>query len=355
MTTADARIPEIPGIGDAHPSRAGSVLSVLVSRMLPIRVGQIAAWEIAIVAAALTFQAFSFTGRFASTLVAVLVVGTTSVRVAGRHFAGWTLTWLGYRLLRHEDRKLATDPLLGLAPDLRLRQHTDRAGHRFGLAGVGDGWTAVVRVHGDPDPRALLGVVRGVCEAGEIPLAAAQLAIRAGCAERVTLLAVRFRAADAPLAALCRGTGELGQFRATTRAALDVVGALADAGCRGTVLEAGELAAELRASLGVGARVVVADDWRSWSAGDTEQAGFAATAEALGARARGAAFTVTSFTASRTRQGSVREAVVVREVVVRSAGLEVRPTAHDFDVPVVPLYGRHDSAVRRTLPLALPR
>lgn len=350
MTTADARLPGISGSGDTHPSRLGWLLSVLATRMLPIRPAQVAAWEVAVLAAALTFHLAGLVGRVVIAFAALLVVGSTSVRIAGRHFAGWTLTWIGYRLLQHDDRKLATDPLLGLVPDFRLRQHADRAGNRFGIAGVGDGWSAVVRVHGDPDPLKVLDVVRGACDDAEIPLAAAQLTIRADSAERTQFVAVRYRVADAPLAALSRGSGELGQLRATARAALGVVGALADAGLDSTVLEAGALAAELRASLGAGSRVVVSDEWCAWSAGDTEQSGFAATPNVLGAHARGAAFTVTSATVSRTRHGRFRE-----EIVVRAAGLGGRPGTKDFDVPVVPLYGRHEAAVRRTLPLALAR
>lgn len=350
MTTADARMPGRPGRRDTYPGHLGLPLSFVATRMLPIRPGQIAAWEVAIIAAASTFTVFGFAGRFVATLAAVLVVGTTSVRVAGRHFAGWTLTWIGYRLLRHHDRKLATDPLLGLVPDFRLRQHVDRTGNHFGIAGVADGWSAVVRVHGDPDPRTLLHVVRQACDNEDIPLAAAQLTIRVDSSERVHLVAVRFRAAEAPLAAISRGAGELGPLRATARAAVGVVGALADAGCRATVLEAGELAAELRASLGVSSQGGVSDGWSSWSAGDTAQAGFAASADALGTHARNAAFTITSATVSRTRHGKLRD-----DVVVRAAGLCGRPCPRDFDVPVVPLYGRHESAVRRTLPLALAR
>lgn len=352
MTTAGARIPGISRNGDTHPSRAGSPLSVLAARMLPIRFTQIAAWEATVIAAALTFHLAGPAGRVAIALAAALVVAGTSVRVAGRHFAGWTLIWIGYRLLQHHDRKLAMDPLLGLAPDFRLRQHGDRSGNRFGIAGVGDGWSAVVKVHGEPDPRTLLDVVRKACDNPDIPLSAAQLTIHADGARRAYLVAVRFRAAEAPLAAISRGSGELGEHRATARAALGVVAALADAGYDSTVLEAGELAAELRASIGVGAdsRVVVSDGWRSWSAGDTEQAGFSATADVLGAHARGAAVTVTSFTTSRTSHGKLRDDVVVR-VVAR----EGTPDAKDLDFPVVPLYGRHETSVRRSLPLALTR
>ncbi|NKQ56555.1 type VII secretion protein EccE [Amycolatopsis sp. K13G38] len=319
--------------------------------MLPIRLTQLAAWEAAIVAIPLTFGLVGLPGRLAIGIAALLVVATTSVRVAGRHFAGWTLTWISYRLLQHDDRKLARDPLLVLVPDFRMRQHIDRAGNRYGVVGVGDGWSAVLRVHGEPDVEAVSELLRKACDDAEIPLAGAQLTIRTDGVARAYLVAVRYRPADAPLAALSRGRGELGELRATTRAALGVLGTLAEAGYRASVLEAGELAAELRTSLGgPGPDAVVDDGWHAWSAGTVSHAAFAANADALGAHARGALFTVSSRTLIRTPGAGVRE-----EITVRAAAGHAPPATRDFDVPVVTLYGRQEPAVRRSLPLALTR
>ncbi|SFK80910.1 type VII secretion protein EccE [Amycolatopsis sacchari] len=342
MTTADARIPALTG---AH--RPGAVLA---SHVLPVRLAQVACWLLALVFCALEPSA-------GPALLAALVVGTTSVHVAGRHLAGWALTWVRFRLLRHTDRRLGTDPLLVLAPDLRLRQHHDRAGHRFGAVGVEDGWSAVLRLNPGvkPDVTALTAVLRQACEAPEIPLSGAQLLVRTHRGQRTYLLALRFRPADAPLAALSRGPGELGEHRALTRAALDVLGALAERGYPATVLEAGELAAELRMSLGAQGEplpgTAVDEGWRAWSGAGLVQTCFSPRADlesAFRASARGAVFTVASYRLHRTSQGRLHE-----EVLFRVAGSRV-PRADELEVPVVPLYGRHEAAVRRTLPLALP-
>ncbi|TVT07396.1 type VII secretion protein EccE [Amycolatopsis bartoniae] len=315
--------------------------------VLPIRPAQVAVWVLAAVCC-LADQSPE------TELLAALVVGATSVRLAGRHFAGWALTWVRYRLLRHDDRRLGTDPLLVLAPDFRLRQHHDRAGNRFGVIGSGNGWTAVLRLTTEPDVRWLSGLLRHVCENEEIPLAGAQLVARSERGRRVHLVALRYRPADAPLAALSRGPGELGEHRALVRAALNLLGTLAEAGYPATILEAGELAAELRATLGVqGEPAAVSDGWRAWSAAGTTQACFTPRADlesAFHAGARQAAFTVASFSLRRTSRGRLREDVVLRVVEHRRA-----PRADDLDVVAVPLYGRHESAVRRTLPLACAR
>jgi type VII secretion protein EccE len=358
LTTADARIPAIHGAGDAR--RLGWRPRAVISRMLPIRSGQMVAWVVAAIVAALTFPVVGQPARIVFVTLAVLVFGTTSVRLARRHLAGWTLTWISYRLLRHDDRRLGADPLLVLAPDLRLRQHADRAGNRFGIAGVGDGWIAVVKLRpaAEPDVGKVADVLRHACDNADIPLAGAQLVLRTEGEQREYLLAVRYRSAEAPLAALARGSGELGEHRATTRAALGVVGALAETGCPSTVLEAGELAAELRRFLGVQGRSgATADGWRSWSAGNTTQACFGGLCTdnlqaVFLAQAPTAGFTVTSYMLHRTALGRLREDVMIRVV---HQGTETPPSAADLDVPAVPLYGRHESAVRRTLPLALPR
>jgi Putative type VII ESX secretion system translocon, EccE len=355
VTTADA--------GEPSPHHDGSLLSAITTRLLPIGFGQLAAWDAAAIAILLAFATLEEPARSLVAAVAALVLAATSVRIAGRHLAGWMLTWISYRLLQHEDRHLGTDPLLVLAPDLRLRQHADRAGNRYGIVGIGDGWTAVVRLHTEPDIGKVTEVLRQACDNADIPLAGAQLLVRADATRREYLLAVRFRPADAPLAALSRGSGELGELRATARAALGVLG---EAGYHGTVLEAGELAGELRAILGGqgaladGRQVTgprVADGWRSWSAGDTTQTCFAALTRpglplVLGPHASGARFTVTSYTLCRTTLGRLRADVTIRVVRHRDARGPAR--SRDLQVPAVPLYGRHEAAVRRTLPLALP-
>ncbi|NBH11790.1 type VII secretion protein EccE, partial [Amycolatopsis sp. SID8362] len=70
----------------------------------------------------------------------------TSVRFAGRHLAGWALTWTAFRLRRHDTRRDSPDPLLSVAGPVKVRQHVDRAGNRFGVAEVDGGWSALVRL-----------------------------------------------------------------------------------------------------------------------------------------------------------------------------------------------------------------
>ncbi|GAB3571708.1 type VII secretion protein EccE [Amycolatopsis endophytica] len=357
MTAADAGVSAGGGTGPRAPRTRRITVAPFV---LPISFAQIAVWECALIAVLLAVQGV-LPAKLVVTALALVVVAGTSVRFAGRHLAGWALTWVSYRLLQHDERRQAADPLRVLAHDFRLRQHVDRAGNRFGVAGVGDGWTAVIRLRAgvEPDVARVLDLLRAACENPEIPLSGAQLLVRTSFGERTYLVAVRFREHDAPLAALARGGGEPGELRATTRAALALMGALAKAGYGSTLLEAGELATELRASLGTDfpSRTPITDGWRSWSAGGVTQAGFAPLTREdvpvlLTTTSDGAALTVTSYTLRRNRFGRLTDEVTLR--LARYAGSRRPPRTRDLGVPVVPLYGRHASAVRRTLPLALP-
>lgn len=351
MTTADARLPGVAGDGPPRP--AGRPRAAGGIGLRPVRFGQLALWEAAAFAVPLACRAYGPAALLPAALLALVVVAATSVRVAGRHVAGWALTWVSYRLLAHDDRRRTTDPLLVLTPDLRLRQHADRAGNRFGIAGVGGGWTAVMKLSGQPDPATVLGIARRACADIEIPLASAQLLVRSRAGRRTYLFAVRYRPADAPLAAFARGRGELGELRATARAALGVLGALDEAGCGGTVLEASELAAELRASLGVPLTAEVTNGWRAWKAGTVSQACFTPLPGTPPVpEPVGALFTVVSHTVCRTRGDQLREEATLR--VAWSAGTR-RPHDREPDLPAMPLYGCHEAAIRRTLPFALPR
>ncbi|WP_236788798.1 type VII secretion protein EccE [Amycolatopsis sp. GM8] len=343
MTAAGAWIRTLPG---PHGFTA----------VLPVRPAQIIVWAIALTAVLVDRGAIVV-------LLAALLIGATSVRVAGLYLADWVFVWVRYRLLQHDDRRLGDDPLLVLAPDFRLRQHHDRAGNSFGVVGIDGGWTAVLRLApGDePDLAKLTAVLREACDNADIPLAGAQLLARTEGARRVYLIAVRYRPAEAPLAALARGTGELGEHRAIVRAALGIAGQLAETGVTATVLEAGDLAAELREILGVKGDLLarrhrpsaVVDGWRSWSAAGTTQSCFtpkSSLESAFSASARGAAFTVVSYQLRRTQLGRLHEDVTIR--VVKYQGTRRPPNSADLDVPVVPLYGRHEASVRHTLPLA---
>jgi type VII secretion protein EccE len=321
--------------------------------LLPIRPLQAAVWEIAAIAVLLawTIDGVGQPARIGVTVAAGLVVLLTSVRFAGRHLAGWALTWTAFRLRRHDTRRESPDPLHCVAGPVKVRQHVDRAGNRFGVAEVDGGWSAIVRLTpGAEAPGPLLDILRAAYRRPDVPLASAQLLTwaipRGEQVLRVRWLAVRYRPDLAPLAALARGGGDLGALRSTASAALSLMGLLAEAGYQSTVLEAGELAQELRVALGVqGSAGAPPERWRSWVWGESTQVCFSPRSASVGDFAvPGAAFTATSYTLTRTPGGRERTEVTVR-VGGRSG------SAPGF--PAVPLHGRHGFGVRRTLPLAL--
>ncbi|WP_158888376.1 type VII secretion protein EccE [Amycolatopsis anabasis] len=332
--------------------------------ILPIRVSQVAGWEIAAILMLLAAGpgTLTETGRIVAVSLAALVVVTTSIRFAGRHLAAWTFIGLTYRLRQHDDRHDAGDPLHALAGEVRLREHVDRAGNRFGVAETGSGWTAVLRMTApvNPDPEILVEALRDAYERTDIPLAGAQLVAwtmprsDGGTPYRVHWLAVRYRPEEAPIAALARGGGDLGALRACACAALTVLGALAEAGYECTVLDAAELGEELALALGAERdSAEITDGWRSWTAGGLAQSCFLPhdtgdLSRLLTAHAPGAAFTASSFALRRTAAGKTREDVAIR-VGTRTGLPAARP-----DVPAFPLHGRHADHVRRSLPLALP-
>lgn len=325
--------------------------------LLPIRPLQAAAWEIAAIAVLLAWLAGGVTQpmRIGVSVGAGLVVLLTSVRFAGRHLAGWAVTWTAFRLRRHDTRRDSADPLLCVAGPVKVRQHVDRAGNRFGVAEVDGGWSALVRLTpgaGSPSPAALVDALRAAYRRTDVPLASAQLLTwaipRGEQVLRVHWLAVRYRPDLAPIAALARGGGDLGALRSTASAALSLMGSLAEAGYPSTVLEAGELAQELRVALGVqGSPEAPPDHWRSWVWGAAAQRCFTPrSARVPAVSVPGAAFTATSYTLTRTPGGREKTEVTIR-VGARPGAPVPAPGA------AVPLHGRHGAAVRKTLPLAL--
>jgi type VII secretion protein EccE len=323
--------------------------------LLPIRPLQAALWEIAGIAVLLAWMvdAVSQPVRIAVSAAAGLLVLLTSVRFAGRHLAGWALTWTAFRLRRHDTRRDSPDPLLSVAGTVKVRQHVDRAGNRFGVAEIDGGWSALVRLTQGPEaPGPLVEALRSAYRRTDVPLASAQLltwAIPHGeQVLRVRWLAVRYRPDLAPIAALARGGGDLGALRSTASAALSLMGALAEAGYQSTVLEAGELAKELRVALGVqGAASAPPNRWKSWTWGESRQVCFTPrSSRVVDFAVPGAAFTATSYTLTRTAGGREKAEVTVR-VGVRPGAPVPAPGA------AIPLHGRHGAAVRQTLPLAL--
>jgi type VII secretion protein EccE len=326
--------------------------------LLPVRPLQAAVWEIAAIALlpAWLVDTVPAPVRIGVSVLAGLTVLLTSVRFAGRHLAGWALTWTAYRLRRHDTRRDSPDPLLCVAGPVKVRQHVDRAGNRFGVAEVDGGWSALVRLTpgaGSPSPALLVDVLRAAYQRTDVPLASAQLLTwaipRGEQVLRVRWLAVRYRPDQAPIAALARGGGDLGALRSTASAALSLMGVLAEAGYQSTVLEAGELAKELRVALGVqGAASGAPESWRSWTWNGITQACFTPRSpRVLEASVPGAAFTATSYTLTRTPGGRETAQVTIR-VGARPGAPVPAP-----NLPVVPLHGRHGAGMRRTLPLAL--
>ncbi|MET8848826.1 type VII secretion protein EccE [Amycolatopsis sp. NPDC004625] len=323
--------------------------------LLPIRPLQAALWEIAAIAVLLAWMVDAVTQpvRIAVSAAAGALVLLTSVRVAGRHLAGWALTWTAFRLRRHDTRRDSPDPLLSVAGPVKVRQHVDRAGNRFGVAEVDGGWSALVRLTPGPGaPGPLVDALRSAYERADIPLASAQLLTwaipRGEQVLRVRWLAVRYRPDLAPIAALARGGGDLGALRSTASAALSLMGVLAEAGYQSTVLEAGELAKELRVALGVqGPASGAPEGWRAWTWGGAAQVCFTPrSSRVLDLAVPGAAFTATSYTLTRTAGGREKAEVTVRVGARPGAAVPVPPA-------VVPLHGRHGAGVRKTLPLAL--
>ncbi len=324
---------------------------------MPVRPFQAALWEIAAIAVLLAFtvDGVSQPTRITIAAAAGVLVLTTSIRFGGRHAAGWLLTWAAYHLRRKGTRREVPDALQRLAGAVRVRQHVDRAGNRFGVAEVGDGWSAIVRLTPGavaPGPEILVSILREAYHGTGIPLSSVQLLTwtvpNGQSVLRIRWLSVRYRPEHAPIAALARGGGELGALRSTACAALSLMGSLAEAGLESTVLEADELAKELRVALGSGQDAPV-DGWRAWDS----QVCYRPRSErdltrTLDLYVPGSAFTATSFTLHRSPGGRERS-----EVTIRVGARPGDPVARPSGVAVTPLHGRHAAAVRQTLPLAL--
>jgi type VII secretion protein EccE len=345
---------------------------------LPVRIWQLVVWQVAALAVVFTL------GRpapvqLAGLVVACLLVVHTSVRIGGYTLWQWESVLAQYR----QRRKLATvhrtaEPLAALVPDLKLRQHVDRAGNRIGLARYGDGLTAVVRLEAAtrPDPAALLTALRDSFTGTTIPLVRAQLVVwtvsvplQAGRNYvdaspeplRVHWLALRYAPGQAPGAAEARGGGETGAMRAAASAAVSLAVRLDDAGYASTVLDQASLSQELMVALGANVNAATAsvvgirETWRTWFAAGIRQACYLPDrsldpAELLNSWAPWAVFSCMSYTLHRTVRGDVRGAVVAR---LGTTGTRAPTPGIAFGRHAVPTTGRHQNYVLRTLPLAI--
>jgi type VII secretion protein EccE len=346
--------------------------------ILPVRLWQLVAWELAALAVAFTL------GRpaplqLAGAVVAGLLFVSTSVRIGGYCLWQWEPVLVRY----WQRRRLATmhrtaEPLSALVPDLKLRQHVDRGGNRVGLAIYGDGLTAVVRLEATtrPDSGALLESLKDAFASTTIPLVRAQLVVWTAAMPlqagrryadatpepmRLYWLALRYGPGQAPQASEARGGGEIGAMRAVASAAVSLAVRLDDAGYASTVLDRDSLSQELVVALGANAGAASAsavglrETWRTWFAAGIRQACYLPDrsldpAELLGSWAPWAAFSCVSYTLRRTVRGEVRGEVVAR---LGATGTRTPEPGSAFGRHPVPTTGRHQKYVLRTLPLAI--
>jgi type VII secretion protein EccE len=381
MTTSAA-----PAVASAPQIKRGKRSSGAGGRIglfRPVRVGQVALWELAILAVAGTVYPWRPVS-IAVAAVAGVLIGTTSVRWAGLCAYQWIAVHLRFR--SRPSTAKGTDQLAIVLPGLRFRRQIDRAGNRAGLAELGDSLTSVVRLvpSARPDPVVLLDILEATFDRTDIRLAGAQLVVwtvpsppRARYygderdAEPIAVhwLALRYRAADAPAAAVARGGGDTGAARATATAALAMAGRLADAGYSGVVLDEPELRQELLVALGsdhaalghTGVESTVRETWHDWSIGTLRQITYLPRLAADGRAVLGrflpqAAFTCTSYSLRRTARGAVRGESVVRVGMHPTATVpDVRQVGHALGVRLLTLGGRHAESVVDNLPLAAPQ
>ncbi|HEY3611186.1 MAG TPA: type VII secretion protein EccE [Pseudonocardiaceae bacterium] len=376
--TVPAKLPR-PG---QLPGKARSRGRGRIGVLRPVRIGQVALWEIALVAVAATVWPWRIVSIVVAAVAAVTII-VTSVRLAGLCCYQWIGVLFRYRARRRSAQVKSTDPLAAVVPGVTLRRQIDRAGNRAGLADLGDSLSAVVRLTptASPNPALPLGVLVNSFDRTDIRLAGAQLVVWSMPSPpraryygdqrdlepmQVYWLALRYRPADAPVAALARGGGDLGAARATATAGLALVARLAEAGYAGVVVDEPELRQELLVALGSdhstlgGAAFTVKETWRDWSIGTLRQFCFAPRTERdavtmLGKWTAQAAFTCTSYSLHRTARGEVRGEGRVRIGVHPTSPV---PTAaalgRALGVELLARNGRQGSSVADTLPLALP-
>jgi type VII secretion protein EccE len=380
MTSPTAQFRSLPVT--SKRGKRSAVAGGRIGRFRPVRVGQVALWELAILAVVATVFPLGPFG-IAVAAVAVVAVAVTSVRLSGLCAYQWIGVHLRFR--RRPSTVKGNDPLDMVVPGLRFRRQIDRAGNRAGLAELADdSLCAVARLvpTADPDPAVLLAVLESAFERTDIRLSGAQLVVwsvpgpprtryygdrRDTEPARVYWLALRYRTADSPAATIARGGGSTGAARATAAAALGLARRLAEAGYGGVVLDEPELRQELLVALGadpaaLGGTVdcVVTERWREWSIGTLRQLTYQPT-QADGGRAvlgrfvPQAAFTCTSYSLRRTARGGLRGESTVR--------IGMHPTSRVPDpgqvgralgVRLVARNGRHAESVVDNLPLGRP-
>lgn len=336
-----------------------------VGWLLPLGPGRVAMWQLAVLAVLAT----GFEIRPATITVLVLaglLLLATSVRVGGLCGYQWAAVFVRYVLRRRRSAPAAQNPVHALVPRLQVHSHEDRVGNRTGVAVVGGDHIAVVRLApaAHPDPKLLVSLLHKAINREEYPVSGARLVVLAVPATpwpvRMHWLALRYRPADAPWAALARGGGEAGCRKAVASAAQRLVSDLAGAGCAGAVLDAPELRRELLVTLGVspeagtGGQAPV-ETWRRWSVGSLRQACFTPRAPAdaiplLGRSIAEATFTCTAY--SLTADPAHARTTIRVGVPNNQFWLTPERVAAKLGVRLLPANGRQARWVLDTLPLA---
>ncbi|WP_166664008.1 type VII secretion protein EccE [Actinophytocola oryzae] len=337
--------------------------------LLPIGAGRVAIWQVCVLAVLAT--GFRITPVTVTVMaVAVLLVAATSVRFGGLCGVEWALV-LARFLPRKGRTAPAPTPVHTLARTLRVHPHEDRVGNRAGIATIdGTDHIAVVRVapSAHPAPSMLVSLLHRAMAREDYPVSGARLVVWAVPASpwpvRLHWLALRYRAADAPWAALARGGGDEGCRKAVASAAQRLVSDLAGAGCAASVLDASELGQELLAALGAspdptgpgGFRAV--ETWRHWSSGPVHQACFTPrtpddAVALLGRCVPDALFTCTAYSMTRTVHEGLRTTSTVRLGVPKDRfWCTPERAASRLGVGLLSSNGRQAAEVLATLPLA---
>ncbi|HEX6351956.1 type VII secretion protein EccE [Actinophytocola sp.] len=329
--------------------------------LLPLGAGRVVAWQVAVLAVLAT--GFRVTPVSVTVMaLAGLLVAMTSVRVGGLCGYQWAVVFARFVWRRRRSPAKAPTPVHTVVPRLQVFQHEDRVGNRTGIACVGEDTIAVVRVApaAHPDPALLVSLLHKAVSRTDYPVSGARLVVWAVPANpwpvRVHWLALRYRAADAPWAALARGGGDVGCRKAVAGAAQRLVSDLAGAGCASAVLDLPELCQELMVALGVSSDAQPVEAWHDWSAGPVHQSCFTARAPAdavtlLGRCVPEAMFTATAYSLSRDTPhatATVRLAVASNQ----RFWLTPRKAAAKVGIRLLAADGRQAEGVLATLPLA---
>jgi type VII secretion protein EccE len=336
-----------------------------VGWLLPVGAGRVATWQLAALAVLTT--GFRITAATVTVMaVAGMLVAVTSVRFGGLCGYQWAVVLARYVARRR--RPAPPTPVHALEPRLRLHPHEDRAGNRTGVATIAGDHIAVVRLapNAHPDPAVLVSLLHKAVDREDHPVSGARLVVLAVPASpypvRMHWLALRYRAAAAPWAALARGGGETGCHKAAASAAQRLASDLAGAGCSASVLDAPELWQELLIALGVspdlGAPRAV-ETWRHWSVGPTRQASFtprdpADAVRLLGRAVPAATFTCTAYSIARPIPNGPSHVTAAVRLGVANQQFWLTPerVATKLGVRLMPAHGRQAETALATLPLA---